>query len=64
MTNDILKVVKPNKDSLIIDIGSNDGITLQNYDKRKFRVVGIEPSSASKYAIRKGIKTEKIFLII
>ncbi len=37
MTHDILKVVKPNKNSLIIDIGSNDGITLQNYDKKKIQ---------------------------
>jgi len=61
MTNDILKIVKPSKDSLIIDIGSNDGITLQHYNKKRFKLLGIEPSSAAKYAIRKGIKTEKIF---
>ena len=61
MTSDILKVVKPNKGSLIVDIGSNDGITLENYDKVKFNVLGIEPSSASKYAVKKGIKTERIF---
>jgi SAM-dependent methyltransferase len=61
MTDNILKVVKPNKNSLIIDIGSNDGITLQNYNQKKFRVLGVEPSSAAKYAVKKGIKTEKIF---
>ena len=61
MTDDILKIVKPSKDSLIIDIGSNDGITLQHYDKKRFKLLGIEPSSAAKYAIRKGIKTERIF---
>tara|TARA_B110000967_G_C18901773_1_gene576137 strand:- start:11085 stop:12329 length:1245 start_codon:yes stop_codon:yes gene_type:complete len=61
MTNDILKVVKPDKNSLILDIGSNDGITLQHYSKKKFNLLGIEPSSAANYAIKKGIKTEKIF---
>ncbi len=61
MTLEILKVTKPKKDSLILDIGSNDGITLKNYDQRKYNVVGIEPSSAAKYAIKSGIKTEKIF---
>lgn len=61
MTSDILKIVKPNKNSLIIDIGSNDGITLQHYCRRKFNLLGIEPSSAAIYAIRKGINTEKIF---
>ena len=61
MTDDILKVVKPDKNSLILDIGSNDGITLQHYNKKKFNLLGIEPSSAANYAIKKGIKTEKIF---
>tara|TARA_X000000950_G_scaffold205530_1_gene247248 strand:- start:24212 stop:25456 length:1245 start_codon:yes stop_codon:yes gene_type:complete len=61
MTNEILKIVKPNKNSLIIDIGSNDGITLQHFRKKKFNLLGIEPSSAANYAIKKGIKTEKIF---
>ncbi len=61
MTTEILKITKPKKGSLILDIGSNDGITLKNYDKKKYNVVGIEPSSASKYAIKAGIRTEKIF---
>ena len=61
MTAEILKITKPKKGSLILDIGSNDGITLKNYDKKKYNVVGIEPSSASKYAIKAGIRTEKIF---
>ena len=64
MTKDIIKTVRPKRGSLIIDIGSNDGVTLQHYNQKKFKVLGIEPSSASKYAIKKGIKTEKIFLII
>ncbi len=29
--------------------------------KKKFKVLGIEPSSAAKYAVKKGIKTERIF---
>ena len=61
MTKDIIKTVRPKRGSLIIDIGSNDGVTLQHYNQKKFKVLGIEPSSASKYAIKKGIKTEKIF---
>ena len=27
----------------------------------KFKILGVEPSSASKYAIKKGIRTEKNF---
>jgi len=61
MTKDILKVVKPKKKSLLIDIGSNDGITLKNYSKKKFKILGIEPSSAAKYALKNGIRTEQIF---
>lgn len=61
MTQDIINTVNPKRKSLIIDIGSNDGVTLQHYNKQKFKILGVEPSSASKYAIKKGIRTEKIF---
>lgn len=61
MTKDILKIIKPKKKSLIIDIGSNDGITLKSFPKKKYKILGIEPSSAANYAIKDGIKTEKKF---
>ena len=61
MTKEILKITKPNINSLIIDIGSNDGITLENYSNKKYNLLGVEPSSAAFYSKKKGIKTEKNF---
>ena len=34
MTQDIINTVNPKRKSLIIDIGSNDGVTLQHYNKQ------------------------------
>jgi len=61
MTQKILRKFNPKKDSLIIDIGSNDGITLKTYPLNQFNILGIEPSSASDYAIKDNINTEKTF---
>ena len=33
-----------NEDSKIIEIGSNDGTFLKNFDKNKFKTIGVEPS--------------------
>lgn len=44
--------------SLVMDIGSNDGILLQNFDKNKFKVLGVEPAhNVAEVAISKGINT-------
>lgn len=43
-------------EDLIIDIGSNDGTLLSNFQKRH-RVIGIEPTDTAKLAIGKGIPT-------
>src|SRR2546430_3469588 len=40
---------------LIIDIGSNDGTLLSNFQKNGVRVFGIEPTNAAKLAIERGI---------
>jgi hypothetical protein len=45
--------LKPNQ--LIIDIGSNDGTLLSNFQKNEVRVFGIEPTNAAKLAIARGI---------
>lgn len=47
-----------NKSSLIIDIGSNDGILLKPYKKLECRVLGIEPAKKiAACANKQGIKT-------
>ena len=43
MTREILKITKPNTNSLIIDIGSNDGITLENYSKKNITYMAWSP---------------------
>jgi methylation protein EvaC len=46
------------KDPFMVEIGSNDGIMLQNFAVRKIRHLGIEPSAnVAKAAIDKGINT-------
>ena len=61
MTKKITSTIQPENNDLIVDIGSNDGITLDTYEKNKFQLLGIEPSSAAEVAQKKGIKTEKNF---
>ncbi len=60
MVNIILKKFNLSNNDLVVDIGCNDGITLQNYTKN-LNILGIEPSSAAKYSKDKGINTENIF---
>ena len=47
--------------SLIIDIGSNDGTLLNEYKKRKMRVLGIEPTNTGNFAREKDIDTIQKF---
>ena len=45
-------------DSLVIDIGSNDGIALKPFKEKNIKVLGIEPASnIAKIANEKGINT-------
>jgi len=50
-----------NSNSLVVDIGSNDGTLLSGFKKKNYRVLGVEPTNISKIANKKGIKTENIF---
>jgi hypothetical protein len=45
--------LKPNQ--LVIDVGSNDGTLLSNFQGNNGRVFGIEPTNAAKLAIARGI---------
>jgi SAM-dependent methyltransferase len=54
MTNDY----SLNKDSLVVEIASNDGYLLQYFKEKQIPSLGIEPStSTAKIAIEKGIDT-------
>lgn len=61
MVNDLLTVHQPVPDSLIMDIGCNDGITLGRYPDGKYKLVGVEPSSSGDYAVKAGFSVEKRF---
>lgn len=51
---DALGLLRPGQ--LVVDVGSNDGTLLANFEQR-YRVVGIEPTNAGKLAERRGIPT-------
>lgn len=61
----IIKKFKLNKDSLVIDIGSNDGILLTPIKKRGVKVLGVDPArEIAKKATKNGITTIPEFLTI
>ena len=54
--NLVMKKIEIDKDDLIVDIGSNDGSLLEQYVPF-MKVLGVEPTAASKAARIKGIET-------
>ena len=50
------KMLNLKNNSLVIDIGSNDGNLLSNFNK-KYKVLGVTPELIGQVAIRKGINT-------
>ncbi|OGE30461.1 hypothetical protein A3C59_00565 [Candidatus Daviesbacteria bacterium RIFCSPHIGHO2_02_FULL_36_13] len=60
---DIIKRLKLNKNSFIIDIGSNDGILLNPLKKNGMKVLGVDPAvEIAMKATKKGIPTLPFFL--
>jgi len=54
----LVKKFNFNKESLVIEIASNDGYLLQFFKKKNIPVLGIEPAeNVAKDAIKKGIPT-------
>ena len=49
------------RDGLVVDIGSNDGTLLKNFQEAGCRVLGIEPTDAANDAEAKGIRTWQRF---
>lgn len=50
-------ILKLNAESLVVDIGSNDGTLLGNFKDAGFRVLGVEPSQAGEVARARGVDT-------
>lgn len=61
--NKVVDYARLGKDSLVVDIGSNDGLLLTKFQKRGVRVQGIDPAeSVAAQAIVKGIPTVVSFI--
>ncbi|MCP4748737.1 MAG: class I SAM-dependent methyltransferase [Desulfobacteraceae bacterium] len=55
---EVLDRIKPEQNSLVIDIGSNDGALLRFFKQHGMRVLGVEPANKiAKKAIASGIDT-------
>src|SRR6201991_959442 len=51
------KMLGLTKDDLVVDIGSNDGTLISNFQKGGHRILGIEPNDVAKIANARGIQT-------
>jgi SAM-dependent methyltransferase len=62
LTEDVIHNFSPIKNSLVVDIGSNDGTLLQCFSKFGLRILGIEPASnIARLAEANGIPTMNDF---
>jgi len=62
LAEDVIENFKISKDSLVVDIGSNDGTLLQCFSKFGLRMLGIEPASnIARLAEANGIPTVNDF---
>lgn len=61
MTSDISVQYHITDGDVVVDIGCNDGITLDAYDNNRLCRIGVEPSNAGEIASEKGHKVYKDF---
>jgi hypothetical protein len=54
-------LLAPDRGTLVVDIGSNDGTLLSNFHDAGYRVLGVEPSETGELARRRGIPTVTAF---
>ena len=59
---DVIDKIGLSEDSLVLDLGSNDGLLLNEFKRNGMRVVGVEPApSIAEYANNKGLETVNAF---
>lgn len=62
MAEDVIRKFRISKNSLVIDIGANDGTLLSKFRDRGMRILGVDPSERTeKLANEKGITVCKTF---
>lgn len=61
MAKDLSNWYKLDANSLVVDIGSNDGTLLRGFKQLGARVVGVEPTQIAKFAQEAGIDTVNNF---
>lgn len=54
---DLVKRCRTPADSLVVDIGSNDGTLLKGFKKQGMRVLGVEPTNIARFAVADGVDT-------
>jgi nucleoside-diphosphate-sugar epimerase/SAM-dependent methyltransferase len=58
MAEDITKEYNLGNQSLVVDIGSNDGLLLKNFNEFGINTIGVEPArNIAEIAIKNGVKT-------
>src|SRR5262249_25446805 len=61
--DDVLARVRPAPGSLVVDVGSNDGLLLQSFRSRGMTVLGIDPAvEIARQATEQGLETLPEFL--
>ena len=61
LAEEIVTELELAKDSLVVDIGSNDGTLLSGFKQLEMRTVGVEPTNIAKLANEAGVETVQSF---
>ena len=61
LADEVISDNKLESNSLVVDVGSNDGTLLSFFKKRGMKVLGVEPTNMAKAANKDGVKTIQDF---